>query len=130
VILAVFFGGSWALMAALVPEARSVPFLPLVFVGLSVWSGRKLSAQRNRIRFVLREGHFTDAVVKDLRAVEKHYGRRTIIDYHVTFDLGDRTVLLVTRDPGASLLQIGLADQVLWHEKEPDLVVPTFLVAS
>jgi hypothetical protein len=131
VMLAGFFTASWILMVVTVPAAlKQVPLLPLLFIGLSIWSGRKLAALRARIRFVLRVGSFVEALIRDLRCVEKRYGRRRVYEYHVLFDLGDRQVTLVTRDPGASLLQVGLRDQVLWHEREPEIVVPTYLVAA
>jgi hypothetical protein len=131
VILAVLFGGGHVMTVLVAPQAaKRVPFLPLAFLALAIWTGRKLSERRQRLRFLLREGRFLEAEVKDLRVVEKRYGRRVVYEYHVVFDLGDRQVTLITRDPGASLLQVGLRDQVLWHEREPDLVVPTFLVAG
>jgi hypothetical protein len=131
VILAVIFGAGDILVYATVPDLGiHIPWLAMIFIGLSVWSGRKLSAERTRLRKVLREGNFIEAEVKDIRVIEKRYGRHVVYEYHVDFDLGERRVLLKTRNSGASLLQVGLRDQVLWLESEPDLVVPTFLAAS
>jgi hypothetical protein len=129
VIFAVFFGlgDVWAI-------AMSGRFYPplaaLAFIGLAVWSGRKLADQRRRLRVVLRDGQFTDAEVKDIRVVTRRYRYRVVYTYYVLFDVGGRQVQLVTRDPGASLLQVGLRDQVLWSPAQPDLVVPTFLVSA
>jgi hypothetical protein len=131
VMLAVVFGAGQLLVVIAAPEARThIPFLPLLFIGLAVWSGRKLRAERTRLRKVLRDGRFVEAEVKDIRVIEKRYGRRVVYEYLVDFDLGDRNVTLKTRHTGAWLLQVGLHDQVLWLESEPDLVVPTYLVAS
>jgi hypothetical protein len=129
VMLAVFFG-----LGDVVGIAASGKFYPplltLGFVALAVWTGRKRAERRRRLRRVMRDGQFTDAEVKNIHVVEQRYRHRVVYIYHVLFDLGDRQVLLITRDPGASLLQVGLRDQVLWLSAEPDLVVPTFLVAA
>ena len=129
VILAVFFGCS-DVVGMTIAGRFYPPLLTVGLIALSVWTGRRRADRRRRLRAVLREGQFTEAEVKDIRVVERRYRYRVDYTYHVLFALADRQVMLVTKDPGASLLQVGLHDQVLWSPAEPDIVVPTFLVSA
>jgi hypothetical protein len=129
-MLAIFFGLGDAIGFAV--AGWHPPVLAVVFTLLTVHSFRARGRMRARVLDTLRHGAFFRVPVSAMRAVERRgrYGRVLYVTYHVTFDLPHGAVTLVTRDAGVSILQVGLREEVLWSERCPEVVVPTYLLAT
>jgi hypothetical protein len=106
------------------------PMLLLLFGGLTFWSFRWRSRERERVRETLRRGTLIRAEIRAMYAIEKRgrYGQVLYVDYYVTFVTPKGPVVLKTRDPGVSLLQVGISEEIVWYESQPDVVVPTMLL--
>jgi hypothetical protein len=126
-ILAVFFGVGDTIMWF--AGTRYVPLLTLGLLGLALYSFRRRARERAKILATLRDGTLHQAVITEIRAVERRGGRVKYYTYYVTFALPGKSITLVTRDAGVSLLQTGISEEVVWDERNPDVVVPTFLLA-
>lgn len=104
--------------------------LPLLFIGLSVWSVMRTRERRAQLRFVLTEGQLLAGKILSIRAREYRgrFGQVVHVRYHVHFLVEGREIELVSDHDGLSLLQVGLVEPVVWHPNVPDVVVPAFLL--
>ena len=116
-VIAVAVTGNWTLP----------PVLPGLFIAASSFSGKARADHRRRVARVLTEGELTGAVVRDLRQVENRRMVTTYVTYRV--EGTDRDVTLASVEQGFAFLQVGLRDEVLFLRSEPDIVVPTFMIA-
>ncbi len=126
VTLAVLFGFADAVTIAVMKGLVAPPF-SVLFVVLAVLSYRKRAALRRRLVRVCEEGAIVGAEVKNIHQLQQRRHVRTTITYRV--EGAPRLVQLVSSDQVVAFLQVGLRDEVLWLAAEPDLVVPTFMVA-
>ncbi|MEO7092817.1 MAG: hypothetical protein ABI175_06170 [Polyangiales bacterium] len=126
VTLAVLFALGDAITIAAM-KGLVAPPLSIAFVVAAVVSYRKRAELRRRIARVCEEGNFATAVVKNIHQVQTRRYVTTTITYRV--EGAPRDVHLVSRDQAVTFLQVGLRDEVLWLAAEPDVCVPTFLVA-
>ncbi len=104
------------------------PVLPIVFIGLAVVSARKGAEQRRRITRVITEGALMGAAVRDVQQIQHRRGVTTTVTYRV--EGTERDVQINGEDQALAFLQVGLRDEVLYLATEPDLIVPTFLIAK
>lgn len=113
---------------AAAPGVATVPVLGFAFLGLAIWSGRRANRQRERLRRVIKDGHFYTAEIVNAyeMSVGRGLARRT--RYHVTFRVAGRVVSLVTFVYSASMLHQGAQETVLWHPDCPEDVVPTVML--
>jgi hypothetical protein len=129
-MLAIFFGLGDVIGFAV--AGWHPPVLAVVFTLLTVHSFRARGRMRARVLDTVRHGAFFRVPVSEMRVVERRgrSGRVLRVTYHVTFELPHGAVTLVTRDPCVSILQVGLREEVLWSERCPEVVVPTYLLAT
>ncbi len=128
--LAILFGSGDVMLN--VVGIHHVPTLSLLFTGLAIWSFRGRSQKRNAILDTLKHGAFMRVPITAMRAVERRgkYGQVIYVTYYVTFKMPHGDVTLVSRDTGLSMLQVGLSEEVLWSQTNPDVVVPTYLLVT
>jgi hypothetical protein len=109
-----------------------VPIPTLVFLGLTIYGFRRQAHERAKILSTLQNGTLHQAEITNMRAVPRRgaRGRAVYHTYCVTFAFLGRSVPYVTRDPGVSLLQVGMTEEILWDERTPDVLIPTFLLVQ
>lgn len=113
---------------AMAPGPVTFPVLGFAFLGLAIWSGRRAAQKRERLRHVIKDGHFytADVALAFETSVGRGLARRT--RYHVTFQVAGRVASLVTFADSASMLHKGAQETVLWHPDCPEEVVPTVML--
>jgi hypothetical protein len=109
-----------------------VPIPTLVFLGLTIYGFRRQAHERAKILSTLQNGTLHQAEITNMRAVPRRgaRGRAVYHTYCVTFAFLGRSVPYVTRDPGVSLLQVGMTEEILWDERTPDVLISTFLLVQ
>lgn len=103
------------------------PVLPLAFIVLAIVSGKRRADMRRRLTRVLTDGAITGAVVRNIHQTQHRRAVTTTVSYRV--EGTSRDVHVVSGEQGLAFLQIGLRDEVVFLPSEPDIVVPTFLLA-
>jgi hypothetical protein len=114
-------------MVAATSNLMFPPLFPLLFVGLAIVSGRRRADMRRRLTRVLVEGAITGAVVRDIHQVQHRRAVTTTVSYRV--EGTTRDVQVVSVEQALAVLQVGLRDEVVYLPSEPDIVVPTLLLA-
>ena len=103
------------------------PLFPLLFVVLAVVSSKRRTDMRRRLTRVLTDGAITGAVVRNIHQVQYRRAVTTTVSYRV--DGTSRDVHVASTGQGLAFLQVGLRDEVVFLPSEPDIVIPTFLLA-
>jgi hypothetical protein len=103
------------------------PVFPLLFIVLAIVAAKRRTDMRRRLTRVLTDGAITGAVVRNIHQVEHRRAVTTTASYRV--DGASRDVHVASVGQGLAFLQVGLRDEVIYLPSEPDIVVPTFMLA-